>query len=362
MPITDLTGTKWIINNAIPNTAGNRYSITFTTNGQTAYYLDNINRLVYGMRNNNYESKYVYFHLSGTRVDCSVRGAKVTTATFYYKKRGDTAFTSVASANNETVESYIYLDAQTEYIFVNYRYDAYGRVQSYDNLVSNSSKTIAVAPANFQDSNISDLTGINTLSYSYLCGASTDAGVFVPSSGYSWIGTSYGYSTYVRFQTIGDGWVNEAYRTIEISGGTDATNPALISWLEANATNVTPAPTPSNKISIGFLPLSKIYYGQSEVLKIIFNNVTLYEAQDIPSITFTVDNVEYTAEENMTWQQFIDSEYNVDDFSVAGDEYVTTSHHHGAGIVGYVICGGVMISDEITANYNYVTYSLGQCP
>jgi len=79
-------------------------------------------------------------------------------------------------------------------------------------------------------------------------------------------------------------------------------------------------------------------------------------------ISFTVDNVEYTAEENMTWQQFIDSEYNVDDFSVAGDEYVTTSHHHGVGIVGYVICGGVMISDEITANYNYVTYSLGQCP
>ena len=37
------------------------------------------------------------------------------------------------------------------------------------------------------------------------------------------------------------GWTNEAYRTIVITGGTDATDAILIAWLEANASNVTPA-------------------------------------------------------------------------------------------------------------------------
>lgn len=37
------------------------------------------------------------------------------------------------------------------------------------------------------------------------------------------------------------GWTNEAYRTIVITGGTDATDQTLIAWLEANASNVTPA-------------------------------------------------------------------------------------------------------------------------
>ena len=36
-----------------------------------------------------------------------------------------------------------------------------------------------------------------------------------------------------------DGWQNQAYRTISITGGTDATNPVLIAWLQANATEVT---------------------------------------------------------------------------------------------------------------------------
>lgn len=37
------------------------------------------------------------------------------------------------------------------------------------------------------------------------------------------------------------GWTNEAYRTIVITGGTDVTDASLIAWLEANATEQTPA-------------------------------------------------------------------------------------------------------------------------
>jgi len=34
-------------------------------------------------------------------------------------------------------------------------------------------------------------------------------------------------------------WSSEAYRTISITGGTDATNADLITWIQANATQVT---------------------------------------------------------------------------------------------------------------------------
>lgn len=38
------------------------------------------------------------------------------------------------------------------------------------------------------------------------------------------------------------GWQNEAYKTITITGGTDATNATLIAWLEANGTLTVPKP------------------------------------------------------------------------------------------------------------------------
>lgn len=43
------------------------------------------------------------------------------------------------------------------------------------------------------------------------------------------------------FQPI-DSWQSDAYKTIIISGGTDATNAQLIAWLEANGTLTAPAP------------------------------------------------------------------------------------------------------------------------
>ena len=42
------------------------------------------------------------------------------------------------------------------------------------------------------------------------------------------------------------GWKNNAYKTIQITGGTDATNATLIAWLEANGTLTAPAPSISD--------------------------------------------------------------------------------------------------------------------
>ena len=44
----------------------------------------------------------------------------------------------------------------------------------------------------------------------------------------------------------GGSWKNQAYATIEITGGSDVTNSDLILWLEANATQVVPNPTISD--------------------------------------------------------------------------------------------------------------------
>ena len=53
-------------------------------------------------------------------------------------------------------------------------------------------------------------------------------------------GNDYAYDYQIDDGTVEDNtkWHNQAYRIISITGGTDATNANLISWLEANATQV----------------------------------------------------------------------------------------------------------------------------
>ena len=81
----------------------------------------------------------------------------------------------------------------------------------------------------------------------------------------------------------GDGWAKQAYRTIEITGGTDATNPDLISWLQSNATQIIePEPQEDPKISIGTLPLVSASVGNAEMQAIWVGNVKVYEATETP--------------------------------------------------------------------------------
>ena len=56
------------------------------------------------------------------------------------------------------------------------------------------------------------------------------------SKGRSWNILLYKYSTYTAAYM--GGWCEQGYRTISITGGTDATNTDLISWLQSNATLV----------------------------------------------------------------------------------------------------------------------------
>lgn len=52
------------------------------------------------------------------------------------------------------------------------------------------------------------------------------------------------YLTYNSFEAYDaiSGWYDQAYRTIQITGGTDATNTDLISWLQYNAEQIVDQP------------------------------------------------------------------------------------------------------------------------
>jgi len=86
-------------------------------------------------------------------------------------------------------------------------------------------------------------------------------------------------------------WVSQAYRIIEITGGTDATNTDLITWLQENATQQT-ASTPTTQIALGRAFIKQVisadtYYltwdNSGNTLNISVNGNTVsqgYELQD----------------------------------------------------------------------------------
>ena len=83
---------------------------------------------------------------------------------------------------------------------------------------------------------------------------------------------------YDNTQVYVDGWVDDNYRIITITGGTDATNSDLIAWLEANAVQqVAPTPSTTNNIFFGTSAINKVYFGTSEVSKIYYGNTLIYE-------------------------------------------------------------------------------------
>lgn len=100
---------------------------------------------------------------------------------------------------------------------------------------------------------------------------------------------------YTGYDTNGDqkpayqvslgGWTNSTYKTIQITGGTDATNSTLIAWLGENGTLTAPAPTPTgvNKLKIGGKTVIKKMIGNKEVIKEVVNGIVVYEKSSAPS-------------------------------------------------------------------------------
>lgn len=73
-------------------------------------------------------------------------------------------------------------------------------------------------------------------------------------------------------------WRADSYKTIEITGGADVTNAALIAWLEANGTLTrgSDEPTVENKIFVGGLNIAKMFVGNTEVNSVSIGDITIY--------------------------------------------------------------------------------------
>lgn len=101
------------------------------------------------------------------------------------------------------------------------------------------------------------------------------------------------------------GWhQGEAYRTIEITGGTDVTNRVFIAWLTANATQII---EPTGKTIINGLNPIKKTIGTREIVKEVLNGVTVYEKQ-APSVYIvsgrndaSSDKAFYSTDNGTTW-------------------------------------------------------------
>lgn len=110
----------------------------------------------------------------------------------------------------------------------------------------------------------------------------------------------YSSNVYV-YDFLNNTWTNQAYRTIEITGGTDATNSTLISWLEANATQQeSGGDTSTSNGKIGDLSIIKKHFGDLEVIKEVLNGATIYEAVKTYTITSTITNGSYTGDSTIT--------------------------------------------------------------
>jgi len=155
-----------------------------------------------------------------------------------------------------------------------------------------------------------------------------------------------------------------------ITGGIDATNSDLISWLQSNATQIQDEPT--NTFSIGNLPVANMYVGTRQVRKIYIGNVLVWEKEvepipenalliqdgklftsnggylittEVNLISFNVVNASYQAEEGMTWGEWVNSKYNTDGFYAVGDRIAVPS--------GAMQVAGATSSSIIVANTRY---------
>lgn len=117
-------------------------------------------------------------------------------------------------------------------------------------------------------------------------------------------------------------WTNTRYKTITFENGQgsslDLQNPNLIAWLQANATQVV---EPSASMSIGTNSISKMLFGNAEVSKVFLGSVKVYEkSTPVPTlINFYIDDQSTTAEQGMSWLQWVSSNYNTEGYICNGD-------------------------------------------
>ena len=243
MPISDLTGTTWVLKNRLGDFSTLSCNINFTSNSNT------------------------YSSLSG-----SMRGARY--IDLYY---GSTVVGTYSDPN----DSYSWNDQSYRIISITGGSDA------------TNSTLISWFQANAVQVPVADLTGTNwilnsniyiteAVSYSInsIFSDYTFSSIdfnFYTADGKTWKSLKLDNSFAIVEATATANPVENTYSSsiLSITGGTDATNPDLITWLSQNAT-LQVEPIADNKIFLGNLPIKKILIGNIGVSKIIVDNIEVY--------------------------------------------------------------------------------------
>ena len=262
MPISDLTGTTWVLND----------SIAYMPSG---YHLNGEDNL-----------GYVY------AINFSSNGNSYSSITFgdidYFGNDGGFAYGNTKVYNQAT----------------GYTNNAYKMISITGGTDATNASLISWLEANATQLPVADLTnttwalnnnasatsGYGNFSVNGTCYGST---IDFLAVGYGWDSGEYMLASSANSLTYGlenDGSTVDSLSlplqyevVIEITGGTDATNATLIAWLAQNATMQQPTPSLTNNLFFGTNSVSKIYFGSSEVSKIYLGNTLVYEAA--PSIT-----------------------------------------------------------------------------
>lgn len=93
-------------------------------------------------------------------------------------------------------------------------------------------------------------------------------------------------------------------------------------------------------------PLCIVQKGSAEVLPVYTG---AYRKLNISLISFTVDSKSYSAEEGMTWNEWVNSEYNTGGYKVSTNTIVNSS---GSSVVNSSNIA-VYYTDKIVANATY---------
>jgi len=281
MSVSDLTGTKWVLNNPLTIISNVSYSINFTSNGNLYTQMQLVN-----IPGDSELPSRVVLYFEGAIVAVGT-GANYPNATFSTTAYRLITITGGTDATNSTLISWLENNATqvpvvdlsgSEWVFNDeIEYSMWGWRFPYDD---HNYGTIYI---NFT---------ANSNSYNYIYCEDMDGETVAYGFGYGVNGGSltrvYNYNDYPSR------WTSNAYKTISITSGTDATNPDLIAWLSANATYQ--EPTSSGGIYIGNSPISAMYVGSSEVSKVYMGSELVYEKQSTPTYQVSVSDSYWDAE------------------------------------------------------------------
>jgi len=251
--ITDLTGTKWFFNSEIDLTGSVDYKISFNCDGVNYILLGLglLDELSYWdsseQQNIVYQGKQAWLSEAFRTIEIT-GGTDATNATLISWLQAN-ATQVVEPAITDLTGTKWLIKKPSEFIGVGFE-EGYVKITSVDLVYKMYASTYESAVQN--EFRIRQQFDSSTGSFAG-CLFATATPIVYPR--FVIFCSPSNNSSYVQFQAASDDTLNlgDIETTIEITGGTDVTNSDLISWLQANATQIEeeepepePEPTPSN--------------------------------------------------------------------------------------------------------------------